>query len=730
MRQKGNRLMKRMILNKLLMSMVPIVIFLVFIGILFASVNMNNFRNMQSNALEADTDELAAHYEDLLVMRDKLEANTSVRTFFPQNHDYIDYGILDAMTTLCLPRTYYSHFWLYLNGHPYMYSAANVTAGTEVFNAAGQGYFEFSEVNNAQLRGLMEENDEIAILPVQEITVSLSEKTPYIVILMPVERGSSQLGTLLAFLSAERLSTSVGGSSAGDYGSIFTDRQGNVIYTDFDGEFTAWSIGQGADYFSGRSYHGFVRDAYLCDMTVYRMVSYAYSRHGTDFVYILATVLAVACVVWVLILIYISLKYEYRPIRNISDKCVKYMYGSGANYLGGELNELQVLSKTFDFFKSVSVRPNAESEEVKPLFGSSLLRGRIAADELCRPHEGYAQICILILSVRVNAESEKFFRDYFEDDAELKVSVEYTEFENMFLLAVSYNTNSDFNGFVNRFSEALCERFGKKKVKIAISECAEGARYSSVCFDAKFALRYMETKCLDDTVLLSDIIRENMLDDGKAAIELLGRLDIAVHVGDYRRIDAVLDEIIEYILNPDTSWDNCEILFSYARNSLMSMLRGLLSEHDYIELYDRLNSEIANVNIMALLLGSLRNYLSDCFAESEVKKREKFDVQAVAEYIGKHFREPSFSLNSVASEFGVNASLFSRQFKEKFGMNFKDYIDEMVMNEAKNYLLETDKTIDEIASLLNYSNASNFLRAFKKRYGVSAGQFRKNFREE
>ena len=47
---------------------------------------------------------------------------------------------------------------------------------------------------------------------------------------------------------------------------------------------------------------------------------------------------------------------------------------------------------------------------------------------------------------------------------------------------------------------------------------------------------------------------------------------------------------------------------------------------------------------------------------------------------------------------------------------------------AATLLLETDKSVLEIASDVGYSNSGNFGSAFKRRYGVSPVRYRRNGR--
>lgn len=58
--------------------------------------------------------------------------------------------------------------------------------------------------------------------------------------------------------------------------------------------------------------------------------------------------------------------------------------------------------------------------------------------------------------------------------------------------------------------------------------------------------------------------------------------------------------------------------------------------------------------------------------------------------------------------------------------SFSDYLEEYKIDYAKKLLKETDKTVAEIASELNYTNAQNFIRFFNRVVGMTPGKYRRS----
>ena len=63
-------------------------------------------------------------------------------------------------------------------------------------------------------------------------------------------------------------------------------------------------------------------------------------------------------------------------------------------------------------------------------------------------------------------------------------------------------------------------------------------------------------------------------------------------------------------------------------------------------------------------------------------------------------------------------------FKEETGTTYAQYLEDYRFSMAKKWLLESDRTVAEIAASLQYSNPQNFIRSFKKKMGITPGQYR------
>ena len=95
----------------------------------------------------------------------------------------------------------------------------------------------------------------------------------------------------------------------------------------------------------------------------------------------------------------------------------------------------------------------------------------------------------------------------------------------------------------------------------------------------------------------------------------------------------------------------------------------------------------------------------------------RFIQQNVCEHI---------TASDVAEHVGFSRSYFSSYFKKELGFSVSAFILRCKMEEAKQLLKNTDKSVSVISSYLCFSSQSHFQSTFKKQYGITPLQYRKD----
>jgi YesN/AraC family two-component response regulator len=73
----------------------------------------------------------------------------------------------------------------------------------------------------------------------------------------------------------------------------------------------------------------------------------------------------------------------------------------------------------------------------------------------------------------------------------------------------------------------------------------------------------------------------------------------------------------------------------------------------------------------------------------------------------------------------MSPAYLSVYIKEKTGANFSDHLNEIRIRKAKELLIVTEMSIQDISLEVGYANITSFNRMFKKQIGMSPGEYRK-----
>lgn len=83
------------------------------------------------------------------------------------------------------------------------------------------------------------------------------------------------------------------------------------------------------------------------------------------------------------------------------------------------------------------------------------------------------------------------------------------------------------------------------------------------------------------------------------------------------------------------------------------------------------------------------------------------------------------TIHDIAAEVGLNANKLQQGFREIYGKTVNMYIREKRLETAKTLLLNTDETLNAIASTVGYKSQSYLSKMFKETYGVLPSEFRR-----
>ena len=101
-------------------------------------------------------------------------------------------------------------------------------------------------------------------------------------------------------------------------------------------------------------------------------------------------------------------------------------------------------------------------------------------------------------------------------------------------------------------------------------------------------------------------------------------------------------------------------------------------------------------------------------------------IDTILNYINNYYNR-QLTLEELGSLVKLSREAFSRYFKSMTGKNFSSYVASVRIKKAIEALVETDKTIAEIAYTCGFNNLSSFNRTFKGITGTTPTNYRHQY---
>lgn len=112
---------------------------------------------------------------------------------------------------------------------------------------------------------------------------------------------------------------------------------------------------------------------------------------------------------------------------------------------------------------------------------------------------------------------------------------------------------------------------------------------------------------------------------------------------------------------------------------------------------------------------------------SEDRERHFRDLAPVVRHLEEHYSDV-VPMADMARLAGLSPTHFNRRFRQIFGMAPTRFLHALRIEKARQLLVETDRSVGEIAVGAGYHDQSHFTRHFRKLTGMAPGKYRAEFR--
>lgn len=101
-------------------------------------------------------------------------------------------------------------------------------------------------------------------------------------------------------------------------------------------------------------------------------------------------------------------------------------------------------------------------------------------------------------------------------------------------------------------------------------------------------------------------------------------------------------------------------------------------------------------------------------------------IERVKVYM-EHNYQKDLTQDFIASLFYLNRSYLSTLFRQRTGMKFVDYLNDVRIEKSKDILVNTNRKMYQVSRAVGYDNPKYFFRIFKKKVGLTPEQYRMKY---
>lgn len=204
------------------------------------------------------------------------------------------------------------------------------------------------------------------------------------------------------------------------------------------------------------------------------------------------------------------------------------------------------------------------------------------------------------------------------------------------------------------------------------------------------------------------------------------QLEAALMQGDYASAQTIVRNIFQTLAERKIVRAKIDAVLVELFGILISVLKAqkLYGTSDLVN--KDIDLLIASCDLMEDIKNSLLKhalYICETVKRNETESGKNIINKIVAYIEDRYFT--NIKLGDVADEYFINTSYLSQLFLQETSKNFKQFLCEVRINNAKELLENTTLPVSQIAELVGYNDRSYFSNVFTKFVGLTPAQYRK-----
>lgn len=288
--------------------------------------------------------------------------------------------------------------------------------------------------------------------------------------------------------------------------------------------------------------------------------------------------------------------------------------------------------------------------------------------------------------------------------------------------------DSGYDGIIRKCIDNVRQLMNEKfdlKVTALVGALGQGLSGIHISYTQAEELREY-VQLLEEEVIVYEDVKTRKL-KYNYAMESEEKIINAIKVGEAASARAYMEQVFEENLSNDVSIDTVHCLTFEMMGTLIKGAEAADSGI-FMEKFDFSQFLSPKMSIEELkerffeAADSICNEITEKLHESE---KDKSLSRKVEGYIQDHYADFDLNISIVAQYFDLNPSYMSYAYKKQTGRSLLDYINTIRMDKAEE-LLKKSYSVVEVAAMIGFRDSGTFIRAFKKKKGITPGQLKKN----
>ena len=222
---------------------------------------------------------------------------------------------------------------------------------------------------------------------------------------------------------------------------------------------------------------------------------------------------------------------------------------------------------------------------------------------------------------------------------------------------------------------------------------------------------------------------------GELLYVVSGCLQITIDGKDYTLQEGQLSILFPYLTHSYQSAPDAQVLFFLFDPSVIAFTNTMLTKHPICPIMDgkpfaamlqraREMLKMQKAKTATAYLNAVLGEFLEVAQLTDAPDISGSTTVKILEYCAEHFAEP-ITLKSIADALFISQSYVSKIFSDRLRYGFREYINSLRIQKARELLTDSSLAISEIMFACGFSNQSSFNRVFQEFCGCSPREFKK-----